>query len=60
LQGAIPKPAPRAKLPDNFELPELPSVPADDFPPVGTQSLDNDEIDFDDLTRRFEDLKKKK
>jgi len=47
-------------LPENFELPELPSVPLDDFPPTGSQSLDNDEIDFDDLTRRFEDLKKKK
>ncbi|XP_065341062.1 IST1 homolog [Cloeon dipterum] len=58
-KGAIPKPAPRAKMPDNFDLPELPSVPSDEFPAPGSASLDNDEIDFDDLTRRFEDLKKK-
>ncbi|PNF37460.1 IST1-like protein [Cryptotermes secundus] len=47
-----------------FDLPELPSVPTDSLPPPD-EALDpgnagNDEIDFDDLTRRFEDLKKKK
>jgi hypothetical protein len=39
-------------------------VPTDSFPPpdetLGPRNSRNDEIDFDDLTRRFEDLKKKK
>ncbi|KAF2906143.1 hypothetical protein ILUMI_00035 [Ignelater luminosus] len=39
-------------------LPELPSVPSDN-PSTPPSSRDND-IDFDDLTRRFEELKKKK
>ncbi|KDR20771.1 IST1-like protein [Zootermopsis nevadensis] len=70
-----PKPLPRAKLSpgggpgqqskddDGFlDLPELPSVPTDSFPPpddsLRPRNLGNDDIDFDDLTRRFEDLKK--
>ena len=74
-----PKPSPRSKLSpgsggpsqqskkqDGFlDLPELPSVPTDSFPPPPDEALrpgnsENDDIDFDDLTRRFEDLKKKK
>ncbi|KAG8238527.1 hypothetical protein J437_LFUL018198 [Ladona fulva] len=60
-----PKPAPRGKLSphsDHLVLPELPSVPTDSFPPLedNDPGEGNDEIDFDDLTRRFEDLKKKK
>lgn len=55
-----PVPKPRAKMADNFVLPELPSVP-DTLPSastgVGTSS--SDDIDFDDLSRRFEELKKK-
>lgn len=49
-----PKPLPRTKLDDqkNFDLPELPSVPSD-------SSAKTDDIDFDDLNRRFEALKKK-
>ncbi|XP_018425926.1 PREDICTED: IST1 homolog [Nanorana parkeri] len=51
---------PRTKMPDNFVLPELPSVP-DTLPAssagIGTSS--SDDIDFDDLSRRFEELKKK-
>lgn len=73
-----PKPLPRSKLSPNggdpdqqskkdggfLDLPELPSVPTDSFPPpdeaLGPGNSRNDDIDFDDLTRRFEDLKKKK
>lgn len=53
-----PKPAPRSKINDGAypDLPELPSVPGDNPAP----SNKNDDIDFDDLTRRFEELKKKK
>lgn len=45
----------------NLNLPELPSVPSD--VPTGSvsgSSVNFDDIDFDDLTRRFEELKKKK
>lgn len=73
-----PKPSPRSKLSPNsggpsqqsnkddgfLDLPELPSVPTDSFPPPDEArhpgNSGNDDIDFDDLTRRFEDLKKKK
>jgi vacuolar protein sorting-associated protein IST1 len=47
-----------------LDLPELPSVPTDSFPPPdeapGPGNSGNDDIDFDDLTRRFEDLKNRK
>ncbi|KAJ1522565.1 hypothetical protein ONE63_001750 [Megalurothrips usitatus] len=68
-----PKPAPRSKLSPgddvrathssglNFHLPDLPSVPTNSFPPDEIDGRPgSDDIDFDDLTRRFEDLKKKK
>ncbi|KAL3282603.1 hypothetical protein HHI36_005778 [Cryptolaemus montrouzieri] len=47
-----PKPLPRTKLDEekNFNLPELPSVPSDSK---------TDDIDFEDLNKRFEALKKK-
>ncbi|KAM5138035.1 IST1 homolog [Mantella aurantiaca] len=58
--NVLPIAKPRTKMPDNFVLPELPSVP-DTLPAasagVGTSS--SDDIDFDDLSRRFEELKKK-
>jgi len=61
-----PKPSPRTKFssspPLDFDLPDLPSVPVDNLAPSAgsvTKSEDDD-IDFDDLTRRFEELKKKK
>ena len=41
-------------LPD---IPSLPTVPSDS---VRTDSGNTDDIDFDDLTKRFEALKKKK
>ncbi|XP_019360882.1 PREDICTED: IST1 homolog [Gavialis gangeticus] len=55
------KPVARAPDPyDNFVLPELPSVP-DTLPAAsaGTSSAASEDIDFDDLSRRFEELKKK-
>ncbi|XP_059614840.1 IST1 homolog isoform X2 [Phlebotomus argentipes] len=61
--SAKPKPQPRSKIPPDMgngagqPFPDLPNVPSDlpDVPPE-----DNDDIDFDDLSRRFEELKKKK
>jgi len=54
-------PAP-LNLPDMLDLPSLPAVPVDTPLDGNTpQGGDNDEdIDFDDLTKRFEALKKKK
>ncbi|KAK6640460.1 hypothetical protein RUM44_012154 [Polyplax serrata] len=69
-----PKPSPRSKMsppgsvkPKNSDslFPELPNVP-DDTPHMSNEDLaklnqnDNEDIDFDDLTKRFENLKKKK
>lgn len=53
-----PRPTPRQF--DNNALPELPSVP-DTLPTssLGGSTAASDDIDFDDLTRRFEELKKK-
>nr|CAG4644303.1 EOG090X0DNH [Lepidurus arcticus] len=69
----VPKPTPRTKFTpprpdanntdDFLDLPDLPSVPMDSFPAgVGGAAAGRkeDDIDFDDLTRRFEELKKKK
>ncbi|CAL8350855.1 unnamed protein product [Merluccius merluccius] len=54
--------APRSskQIYDNNALPELPSVP-DTLPTgsVGGHTTSSDDIDFDDLSRRFEELKKK-
>ena len=49
-----------------LDLPELPGVPLDtpvherSCSPNGTKKDEEEDIDFDDLTRRFEALKKKK
>ncbi|XP_030574730.1 IST1 homolog isoform X1 [Archocentrus centrarchus] len=53
-------PTPSSRIYDNNALPELPSVP-DTLPTssFGRSNTTSDDIDFDDLTRRFEDLKKK-
>ncbi|XP_034381976.1 IST1 homolog isoform X2 [Cyclopterus lumpus] len=53
-------PGPSSQLFDNNALPELPSVP-DTLPTTsfGRNATTSDDIDFDDLTRRFEELKKK-
>jgi len=64
-EGNLPKPAPRSKFDDaagggelGFNLPDLPNVPS-----PGTNSTANkdspDDIDFDDLNKRFQNLKKK-
>ena len=57
-----PAPAqPPASSPSFPELPELPSVPRSNSPlPPGASSAGGENVDFDDLTRRFEDLKKRK
>jgi len=50
---------PSHTLPDCLELPDLPSLPSIPTNSVGRTSLTNDDVDFDDLTRRFEELKKR-
>lgn len=58
--SAKPKPQPRTKV-----LPDLPNVPMMNLPdiPENNQANNNNsedsEIDFDDLSRRFEELKKR-
>ncbi|KAH0950876.1 hypothetical protein HN011_011886 [Eciton burchellii] len=55
-----PKPQPRSKMPaNNFQLPVLPAVPTENNDPPANSSQ-NDDVDFDDLMKRFEDLKKRK
>ncbi|KAG9352466.1 hypothetical protein JZ751_020880 [Albula glossodonta] len=53
-------PGPSSQASNNTGLPELPSVP-DTLPAssFGGASAPSDDIDFDDLSRRFEELKKK-
>jgi len=57
-------PAKSLPIDNNLDLPELPTVPSgtpSHDPSPDTKGGDNDDdIDFDDLTRRFEALKKKK
>ncbi|XP_057651388.1 IST1 homolog isoform X4 [Diorhabda carinulata] len=54
---SVPKPAPRLKMNDKvYDLPELPSVPNIEN---DSSSSRDDDIDFDDLTKRFNELKKK-
>lgn len=50
-------PPPSTITPNLDDLSNLPSVPSD-LPDVPTSK--DDDIDFDDLSRRFEELKKKK
>ncbi|CAL4156087.1 unnamed protein product, partial [Meganyctiphanes norvegica] len=71
-ENVSPKPAPRSKfgedgstgggagfnLPDLPNIPDLPSVPGGNT--VSGMDETNEDIDFDDLSKRFEDLKKKK
>uniref|UniRef100_A0A182JSY6 IST1 homolog n=1 Tax=Anopheles christyi TaxID=43041 RepID=A0A182JSY6_9DIPT len=57
-----PKPQPRSKFSPELNFPPLPNVPLDlpDIPDGDENKNNNDEIDFDDLSRRFEELKRKK
>ncbi|XP_056090794.1 IST1 homolog isoform X2 [Rhinichthys klamathensis goyatoka] len=59
-ESIIPGPTPSGQIYDNSNLPELPSVPntlpASSF---GGNASASEDIDFDDLSRRFEELKKK-
>uniref|UniRef100_A0A1B6IVH5 IST1 homolog n=1 Tax=Homalodisca liturata TaxID=320908 RepID=A0A1B6IVH5_9HEMI len=55
----VPKPLPRAKLSPSDNLPELPSVPSDIIAGGSSHHETSDDIDFDDLARRFEELKKR-
>ncbi|XP_036391721.1 IST1 homolog isoform X4 [Megalops cyprinoides] len=59
-KGSESGPGPSSQIYDNTALPELPSVP-DTLPAssFGGNTAPSDDIDFDDLSRRFEELKKK-
>ncbi|XP_065358907.1 IST1 homolog isoform X2 [Calliphora vicina] len=72
LNANKPKPQPRSKLPpavqpsappSSMEIPQLPNVPMD-LPDIPTDEVkpnnNDDDIDFDDLSKRFENLKKRK
>jgi len=61
----LPSPGGPPPAPPNIgfeDFPELPSVPATSVAPPrpGGASAGNDDVDFDDLTKRFEELKKRK
>ena len=43
---------------NDFQLPDLPAVPLDNDRPSNPTGEEND-IDFDDLMKRFENLKKR-
>lgn len=64
LQKPLPPSAPAPRPSSGPSFPDLPAVPTDlpnlpDSVPGGN-SAGGEDVDFDDLTRRFEDLKKKK
>lgn len=44
---------------NDFSLPDLPNAPSDNDLPSNAPG-EGDDIDFDDLMKRFENLKKKK
>lgn len=59
MPANIPTPAPRTKFPVDT-LPELPSVPNTVLPDLAEPNEGDNEVDFDDLAKRFEELKKRK
>lgn len=64
LPKTPPKSAPSPD--DTLNLPELPAVPVNSFGNLGgtigggSTATGGEDVDFDDLTKRFEELKKKK
>ena len=61
VPSSRPVPKPRTTVPNDELFPELPAVPqgTPQHQPKGTDNSD-EQIDFDDLAKRFEALKKKK
>lgn len=55
----FPVPAPRQPSAQNA-LPDLPAVPTNGFDTVRSGGPPADDVNFDDLTKRFEELKKRK
>ena len=56
-----PKPAPRSQPNINDTLPELPAVPTNNLSTdFAAGESTSDDVDFDDLAKRFDALKKKK
>ena len=51
--------APASNVPQLPELPDLPQVPTDSMP-AASANVGGESVDFDDLTKRFEELKKRK
>ncbi|KAK7108826.1 IST1 homolog [Littorina saxatilis] len=58
--NSAPPPGPPPKLDDFPDLPTVPSNSLPDSRTIGGTSAGGEDVDFDDLTRRFEALKKKK
>eukprot|EP00118_Oscarella_pearsei_P028498 m.2293 g.2293 ORF g.2293 m.2293 type:complete len:325 (+) comp8549_c0_seq1:42-1016(+) len=61
--GYVPGPSPGYRPPPgagSSGLPPLPQVPTDSLPGAKSGGASGDNVDFDELTRRFEELKKKK
>jgi len=56
-RAVAPYPVPVPKRNPEPELPELPSVPSGTVRSIAPPP---DDLNFDDLTKRFEDLKKRK
>ncbi|CAH1388501.1 unnamed protein product [Nezara viridula] len=54
-----PKPMPRSKMSPDISIPELPSVPSDNLLPEPSNTSDGED-DFNDIARRFEELKRRK
>ena len=53
------QPAGSASAPPSAGFPDLPNVPLD-LPDIPDDTNNEEEIDFDDLSRRFEELKRRK
>jgi len=62
-QSHVPVPGPPAAanntIPDFPVLPDVPNLPNIPTNSIGRSSVTGDDVDFDDLTRRFQELKKR-